>query len=103
MRFEQLKRQSNTVIRKKLYKSGKNWIVATTLAFASGLFFVGINQEITVKAENNTTLTNSSMTTAVDSGTPINNIESKSISNADSDDTTGKSSDANIVNVDNGD
>jgi KxYKxGKxW signal peptide len=103
MRFEQLKRQSNTVIRKKLYKSGKNWIVATTLAFASGLFFVGINQEITVKAENNTTLTNSSMTTAVDSGTPINNIESKSISNADSDDTTGKSSDANIVNADNGD
>ncbi|WP_338232167.1 KxYKxGKxW signal peptide domain-containing protein [Companilactobacillus muriivasis] len=37
MRFQQLKKQSNVILRKKLYKSGKNWIVATTLALAGGI------------------------------------------------------------------
>ncbi|WP_025024605.1 BspA family leucine-rich repeat surface protein [Companilactobacillus nodensis] len=41
MRFQQLKHNPNTIVRKKLYKSGKNWVVMSSLAFASGLVFLG--------------------------------------------------------------
>ncbi|MFC6175403.1 BspA family leucine-rich repeat surface protein [Companilactobacillus huachuanensis] len=37
MRFEQLKRYPNTILKKKLYKSGKNWVVATSLLLAEGI------------------------------------------------------------------
>ncbi|MFC6175397.1 SLAP domain-containing protein [Companilactobacillus huachuanensis] len=50
MRFEQLKRKSNVILRKKLYKSGKNWIVATTLALTGGII-LGASPLI-VKADN---------------------------------------------------
>ncbi|GEO63937.1 BspA family leucine-rich repeat surface protein [Companilactobacillus nantensis] len=41
MRFNQLKKNPNAIIRKKLYKKGKCWVVASSLAFASGLMLLG--------------------------------------------------------------
>lgn len=37
MRFDQLKKDPNSVVKKKMYKKGKNWIVATMLSFAGGM------------------------------------------------------------------
>ncbi|WP_338232238.1 BspA family leucine-rich repeat surface protein [Companilactobacillus muriivasis] len=51
MRFEQLKHASNTIVRKKLYKSGKNWVVMSSLAFVGGLALLGSSQINTVKAD----------------------------------------------------
>ncbi|WP_164509439.1 SLAP domain-containing protein [Companilactobacillus jidongensis] len=70
MRFEQLKRKPNAILRKKLYKSGKNWIVASTLAFAGGMILLGSTQVTTVKAD---------VSTVVASGTSSqsNNSDSK--------------------------
>jgi len=50
MRFQQLKHNPNNIIRKKLVKSGKNWITVSTLAIAGGLFLVG-SPSTTVKAD----------------------------------------------------
>lgn len=50
MRFQQLKRNANFVLRKKLYKSGKNWVVRSTLSLAGGLILFGGSQ-LTVKAD----------------------------------------------------
>jgi len=50
MRFQQLKKQSNVILRKKLYKSGKNWVVATTLVLAGGII-LGMPSMV-VKADN---------------------------------------------------
>lgn len=50
MRFEQLKRQPNAILRKKLYKSGKSWVIASTLAFAGEMILLGSAQGTTVKA-----------------------------------------------------
>ena len=41
MRFQQLKRNPNNIIRKKLVKSKKKWIVISSLAFSGGLLFLG--------------------------------------------------------------
>ncbi|WP_125589280.1 BspA family leucine-rich repeat surface protein [Companilactobacillus jidongensis] len=50
MRFLQLKRSPNAVIRKKLYKSGKNWVVASTLSIVGGALLFGATNLTTVKA-----------------------------------------------------
>jgi hypothetical protein len=50
MRFEQLKHDPNSVIRKKLVKSKKNWIVVATLSIAGGIFLMG-TPSMTVKAD----------------------------------------------------
>ncbi|WP_125763316.1 SLAP domain-containing protein [Companilactobacillus hulinensis] len=42
MRFQQLKHDPNAVMRKKLYKSGKNWVVMSTLTFVGGLAMLGM-------------------------------------------------------------
>lgn len=39
-------------MRKKLYKSGKNWVVMSTLAFIGGFMFLGTSFTNTVKADN---------------------------------------------------
>ncbi|WP_048699115.1 BspA family leucine-rich repeat surface protein [Companilactobacillus heilongjiangensis] len=41
MRFNQLKRDPNSIIRKKLYRKGKCWVISSSLAFASGLILLG--------------------------------------------------------------
>lgn len=51
MRFKQLMKNSNAILRKKLYKSGKNWIVKSTLSLASGLALFGVSQSSVVKAD----------------------------------------------------
>ncbi|MBL3531352.1 BspA family leucine-rich repeat surface protein [Companilactobacillus zhachilii] len=51
MRFQQLMRKSNAVLKKKMYKSGKNWIVKYTLSLAGGLALFGVSQSTVVKAE----------------------------------------------------
>lgn len=38
MRFQQLKRDPNNIMRKRLVKSKKNWIIVSSLALTSGLF-----------------------------------------------------------------
>ena len=37
MRFQQMKQDPNTIMRKKMYKKGKNWIVASTLALGASV------------------------------------------------------------------
>ncbi|WP_338233166.1 KxYKxGKxW signal peptide domain-containing protein [Companilactobacillus muriivasis] len=51
MRFQQLKRYSNVILKKKMYKSGRNWIVKSTLSLASGLALFGVSQLTTVQAD----------------------------------------------------
>lgn len=51
MRFRQLQKKSNVILRKKMYKSGKNWVVKSSLAIISGLTLFGISQTINVKAD----------------------------------------------------
>ncbi|MFC6177431.1 BspA family leucine-rich repeat surface protein [Companilactobacillus huachuanensis] len=51
MRFQQLKRNSNAVLKQRLYKSGKNWIVKSTLSLVGGLVLFGISQGTVVKAD----------------------------------------------------
>ncbi|MGQ2375512.1 KxYKxGKxW signal peptide domain-containing protein [Companilactobacillus zhachilii] len=59
MRFQQLMRKSNAILKKKMYKSGKNWIVKSTLSLAGGLVLFGVSQSTVVKADSvNTQLAN---------------------------------------------
>ncbi|WP_125763312.1 KxYKxGKxW signal peptide domain-containing protein [Companilactobacillus hulinensis] len=57
MRFQQLKRDPNAIMRKKLYKSGKNWVVKSTLAFVGGAVLLGTSTFNTVKADATNTVT----------------------------------------------
>lgn len=52
MRFQQLMRTSNAILKKKMYKSGKNWIGKSTLSIAGGLALFGVSQVNVVKADN---------------------------------------------------
>ena len=56
MRFEQLKKDPNSVVRKKLVKSKKNWIVVSSLSIAGGLFLLG-GPSYVAKADVTTTST----------------------------------------------
>ncbi|WP_334329786.1 KxYKxGKxW signal peptide domain-containing protein [Companilactobacillus sp. HBUAS59699] len=51
MRFQQLKKEPNSVLRKKLYKSGKNWVIKATLAFVGGLTLLGFSTLNVVNAD----------------------------------------------------
>jgi len=51
MRFEQLKRSPNVIVKKRLYKSGKNWVVMSTLSFIGGAILLGASQTNIVKAD----------------------------------------------------
>lgn len=50
MRFNQLKKDASAVIRKKMYKSGKTWVIASILSFA-GVAIIGMGNTTAVKAE----------------------------------------------------
>ena len=73
MRFQQLKRRSNAILKKKMYKSGRNWIVKSTLSLASGLALFGVSQLTTVQAD----------TTDL---TPVSQATSESVEQPQSDD-----------------
>ncbi|MFD1418277.1 BspA family leucine-rich repeat surface protein [Companilactobacillus keshanensis] len=51
MRFQQLKCNQNIILRKRLYKSGKNWMIKSSLSFAGGLILFGATQVLTVSAD----------------------------------------------------
>lgn len=51
VRFQQLKKNSNSILRKKMYKSGKSWVVKSTLSFMCGLVLFGVSQSTVVKAD----------------------------------------------------
>ncbi|WP_334329330.1 BspA family leucine-rich repeat surface protein [Companilactobacillus sp. HBUAS59699] len=53
MRFEQLKRKPNAIVKKKMYKARKNWVVASTIAFIGGVTLLS-SQTLTAKADDNT-------------------------------------------------
>ena len=84
MRFQQLKRDPNSVMRKKLVKSKKNWIVVSSLSLAGGLFLLGAPTTETVKAaettapvsETATPTSTSNTNTATGSGTDTANSTS---------------------------
>ncbi|WP_125591250.1 SLAP domain-containing protein [Companilactobacillus jidongensis] len=81
MRFQQLKRDPNAVVRKKLYKSGKNWAVKATLAFAGGIMLIG-GSSLVVKADpipaiqsgSVDTPSDGNVTPAVEHGTDVSNV-----------------------------
>lgn len=117
MRFEQLKRKPNAILRKKLYKSGKSWVVASTLAFAGGMILLGSVPEVTVKADVGAALTESSESNTdnsgnssdvktetgnYDYGTNVDNDGSSQLNNLDNNNVsydnkvTGNTSSANV-------
>jgi len=51
MRFQQLKHDPNSVMRKKLVKSKKNWVVVSSLSIAGGLLLLGAPTTVSVKAD----------------------------------------------------
>ncbi|MFC6177430.1 BspA family leucine-rich repeat surface protein [Companilactobacillus huachuanensis] len=53
MRFQQLNKEPNTILRKHLYKSGKGWAVKSTLGLMGGLVLFGASQLTVVKADTN--------------------------------------------------
>jgi len=83
LRFQQLKRNSNAILKKKLYKSGTIWIIKSTLVFVGGLVLFSSSQLTVAKAD------------AVNNALPI----SQSISNSDADGQSknGTKSDNNIT------
>ncbi|WP_195701725.1 beta strand repeat-containing protein [Companilactobacillus futsaii] len=58
MRFNQLKHDPNSIMRKKLVKSKKNWIVVASLSLAGGIFLMG-TPSLNVKADTMPTQINS--------------------------------------------
>ncbi|WP_334352016.1 beta strand repeat-containing protein [Companilactobacillus sp. HBUAS56257] len=73
MRFQQLKRDPNSIVRKRLVKSKKNWVVLSSLSIAGGLFLLSA-PSVTVKAD---TVSGSNVQTTVV------NIKDKSSGNTD--------------------
>ncbi|WP_338233168.1 SLAP domain-containing protein [Companilactobacillus muriivasis] len=64
MRFLQLKRNSNVILRKKMYKSGKSWAIKSTLSLMGGLALLSFSQGNVVKADSTATGTPVSQATA---------------------------------------
>lgn len=81
MRFNQLKKDPNTVIRKKLYKKGKSWVVASSLALAGGLILFGASG-ISVQADE------ANSETQVQSVTGVDDIQQKKTASTDDTQTT---------------
>ena len=65
MRFLQLKRNSNVILRKKVYKSGKSWAIKSTLSLMGGLALLSFSQGNVIKADSTVTGTPVSQATAV--------------------------------------
>ncbi|WP_334329258.1 hypothetical protein, partial [Companilactobacillus sp. HBUAS59699] len=67
MRFQQLKRDPNAVMRKKLVKSKKNWIVVSSLSIAGGLLLMSAPSYV---AKADTTTESTTPSTVVASSSP---------------------------------
>ncbi|KRK80123.1 KxYKxGKxW signal peptide domain-containing protein [Companilactobacillus nodensis] len=75
MRFQQLKRDPNAVMRKKLVKSKKNWIVVSSLSIAGGLFLMG-GPSTVAKADAATESTKTEVVAPSTTPTPAKGTES---------------------------
>jgi len=85
MRFQQLKRNSNMILKKKMYKSGKDWAVKSTLSLMGGLVLLGVSQTNMVKADTNTNSIPVSQATAVADSQPKQaEDDTKSVNEEDS-------------------
>ncbi len=62
MRFQQLKKDPNSIIRKKLIKSKKNWVVISSLSIAGGILL--LSSPATVKADTTATTPTTNTTTS---------------------------------------
>jgi len=83
MRFHHSKHNPNVVVRNKLYKSDKKWILVSSLAFASGLVFLGTS---VTNVNADAVGYQSEQTETVSTPQPSNNIASGQIA---TDDNTG--------------
>lgn len=79
MRFNQLKKNPNAIIRKKLYKKGKCWVVASSLAFASGLMLLGASGMSVQADEVSDNTPQDQAATGVDGTATPNNSDSASV------------------------
>ncbi|WP_125764571.1 BspA family leucine-rich repeat surface protein, partial [Companilactobacillus hulinensis] len=82
MRFQQLNRDPNTVMRKKLVKSKKNWVVISSLSLAGGLFLLGAPTNI---AKADVTADTQAPLTMVQSGTTSGTEDPATVKKSDSD------------------
>ncbi|WP_125711590.1 SLAP domain-containing protein [Companilactobacillus kedongensis] len=73
MRFQQLKRDSNSVMKKKLVKSKKNWVVVSSLSLAGGLFLLGTPTYV-AKAATTDTIQTALSQAAAESPTPTDGL-----------------------------
>ncbi|KRK61916.1 hypothetical protein FC68_GL000447 [Companilactobacillus farciminis KCTC 3681 = DSM 20184] len=82
MRFQQLNRDPNSIMRKKLVKSKKNWIVVSSLSFAGGLLLLGGPTEI-VHAADTTVAPTEQVATPTSSDSKTDAIKTDSTKSAD--------------------
>lgn len=94
MRFQQLKQNSNYVLKKKLIKSKKNWVVVSSLALAGGLFLAG-SPSVTVKADD---VNNNVPTTQTVQASNNTDQSNGSASQSDTDTTKDSTADSNQIN-----
>ncbi|WP_164508276.1 BspA family leucine-rich repeat surface protein [Companilactobacillus kedongensis] len=107
MRFQQLKRRSNVILKKKLYKSGKNWVIKSSLSFAGGLILFGATQAINVSADTVPTVQTQSVDTGAQQGAakPVDTENSTETQNSTSEQTSTLTPDTTNIqqNTDNTD
>ncbi|WP_368791305.1 SLAP domain-containing protein [Companilactobacillus farciminis] len=82
MRFQQLNRDPNSIMRKKLVKSKKNWIVVSSLSFAGGLLLLGGPTEI-VHAADTTVAPTEQVATPTSSDSKTDTTKTDSTKSAD--------------------
>lgn len=90
MRFEQLKKEPRAIVRKRLYKKGKTWIVASMLSFAGGVVLMTSTNNVSAATidDEQVQVDSTSLDTQIDSETSdnvsgVNGNVSKTISDAE--------------------
>lgn len=95
MRFQQLKRDPNSVVKKRLVKSKKSWVVVTGLSFAGGLLMLATPSYI-AKAEVTATTTASTITTTNKSKSTVTSLEKPASTLSVTNSETGKRADLTV-------
>ena len=93
MRFQQLNRDPNSIMRKKLVKSKKNWIVVSSLSFAGGLLLLGGPTEVVHAADTVTAPTEQVTTSTPSSDSKTGDTESVDVNKDAAPTTTEEKSD----------
>ncbi|AYE39012.1 BspA family leucine-rich repeat surface protein [Companilactobacillus zhachilii] len=95
MRFQQLKRDPNSVVKKRLVKSKKSWVVVTGLSFAGGLLMLATPSYI-AKAEVTATTTASTIATTNKSNNTVASLEKPTSTLSVTKFETGKKADLTV-------